>query len=69
MTANLIELQRDGSLIALVQDNTELNMTISVNDSLHGDQFQCDAQLIGSQTAAYSSTVNLTIKGNYSIKM
>ena len=69
ITANSISLLRNGTSFALVPNNTQLNKTISVDDSLHGSQFQCNAQLTGNQEIAYSNLVNLTIEGNVKYKI
>ena len=69
VTANSISLLRNDTSFALVPNNTQLNKTISVNDSLHGSQFQCNAQLTGNQQIAYSNLVNLTVEGMPNTKL
>ena len=65
VSADSIRLLRDNQMVAEISSNTQLNVTISVNDTLHVSQFSCEAQQTGSQTGtAYSNPVTVTVKGN-----
>ena len=63
-SADSVSLLRDGQTFLMTRNITQLNVTISVNDSLHGSQFSCEAQLTGSETTAYSGNVTITVEGN-----
>ena len=63
VSANSIRLSRDNRNLAVIKSNTQLNVTISVNDSLHGSQFSCEAQLTGSSVTAYSNPIQVTVAG------
>ena len=63
-SADSLWLQNDGQTVTMVRNNTQLNVTISVTDSLHGSQFSCKAQLTRSETTAYSDNVTITVEGN-----
>ena len=63
ISADSITLLRDNQMVAEIRSNTQLNVTISVNDSLHESQFSCEAQLTGSSVAAYSNPIQVTVAG------
>ena len=63
VSAISIRLLRDGQYVLGSGCNTHLNLTISVNDSLHGSQFSCEAQLVGDLTTAFSNNVTITVEG------
>ena len=63
ISADSIRLLRDNQTVALMSNNTQLNVTINVNDSLHESQFSCEAQLTGSSMAAYSNPIRVTVAG------
>ena len=60
VSADSIRLLRDNRMVAEIRRSTQLNVTISVNDSLHESQFSCEAQLTGSSMAAYSNPIQVT---------
>ena len=63
VSADSIRLLRDNQVVTEIRRNTQLNVTISVNDSLHESQFLCEAQLTGSSMAAYSNPMQVTVAG------
>ena len=63
VSADSIRLLRDNQTVAEIRNSLQLNVKISVNDSLHESQFSCEAQLTGSSTAAYSDPVPVKVKG------
>ena len=63
VSADFITLLRDNQTVAEISSNTQLNVTISVIDTLHGSQFSCEAQLTGSSMAAYSNPIQVTVAG------
>ena len=63
VSADSIRLLRDNQTIAVMSSNTQLNVTVSVNDTLHESQFSCEAQLTGSSMVAYSNPIQVTVAG------
>ena len=63
VSADYVRLLRDSQTVAVIRRNTQLIVTIGVNDSLHGSQFSCEAQLTGSSVAAYSHLIQVTVAG------
>ena len=63
VSADSITLLRDNQTVAEIRSNTQLNVAISVNDSLHESQFSCEAQLTGSSMVAYSNSIRVTVAG------
>ena len=63
VSADSITLLRNNQTVALMSSSTQLNVTISVNDSLHESQFSCEAQLKGTSMAAYSNPIRVTVAG------
>ena len=61
--ADAIRLLRDNRTVAVIRSNTQLNLTISVNDSLQESQFSCEAQLTGNSVTAYSNLIQVTVAG------
>ena len=61
--ADSIRLLRDNQTVVEVRRNTQLIVTISVNDTLHESQFSCEAQLTGSSMVAYSNPIRVTVAG------
>ena len=67
VSADSIRLLRDNQTVAEIRNNTQLNLTISVNDSLHESQLLCEAQLTNGQMTAHSNHVAVSINSNDSI--
>ena len=63
VSADSITLLRNNQTVALMNSSTQLNVTISANDSLYESQFSCEAQLTGSSMAAYSNPIQVTVTG------
>ena len=63
VSADSIKVLRDNQAVAEIRSSTQLNVTISVNDSLHESQFSCEAQLTGTSMAAYSNPIQVTVAG------
>ena len=63
VSADSIRLLRDNLRVAEIRSNTQLNVTISVNDTLHESQFSCEAQLVGSSVTTFSNLTSVTVKG------
>ena len=61
--ADSIRLSRNNHTFAVIKHTTQLNVTLSVNDSLHESQFSCDAELTGSSLTAYSNSIQVRVKG------
>ena len=61
VSADSITLLNNNRAVAVKRSNSQLNVTISVNDSLHGKKLFCKASLMGS--SAFSDSVNVSVIG------
>ena len=64
VSADSIRLLRDNQTVAEIIGNTQLNVTISVNDILHESQYLCEAQLTENSMAVHSSPIQVEVKGS-----
>ena len=64
ISADSIRLLRDNQTVAEIRRDTQLNIIISVNDSLHESVFLCEAQLTRGTVTVYSTHIQVTVKGN-----
>ena len=69
VSADYIRLLRDNQTAFEIRNNTQLNKTIFVNDSLHASQFLCEAQLTGGNMTAHSDHVAVSVNSNDSVSI
>ena len=58
-----IQLRRNNRTINSIRNDTQLSVNISVNDSLHGSQFSCEALLVEKKAPALSDSDAIVIEG------